>query len=76
MFISSDLSDDHPVNIDYPVNATWGFRPVADAEAAGAKLYDGKVECLSCHNVHDPQYGSFLIKSNGGSAVCYTCHEM
>ena len=73
-FISTTLADDHPINITYPVNATSDFKPVAEAEQGGAKLYAGKVECLSCHNVHNPQYGSFLIKSNSGSAVCYTCH--
>jgi predicted CXXCH cytochrome family protein len=37
-------------------------------------LYTAKVECGSCHNVHDPQYPGFLRKSNAASALCTTCH--
>ena len=32
------------------------------------------VECGTCHNPHDNQYGKFLVKSNTNSALCTTCH--
>ena len=74
-FLSTDLSDDHPINITYPVGSP-GYKALTNLETEGADLYDGKVECLSCHNVHDPEYKPFLIKQNGGSALCYICHAV
>ena len=74
-FISTNLSDDHPVNITYPVGAS-GYKPVSNLDAEGVSLYQGKVECLSFHNVHDATYSPFLIKDNAGSSLCYICHSI
>ncbi len=45
------------------------------------RLFNGRVECASCHNVHgtlDPSgtsfYETFLRMDNDGSALCLTCH--
>jgi len=32
------------------------------------------VECASCHNPHKTDNGSFLRRSNTGSALCLACH--
>lgn len=32
------------------------------------------VECGSCHDPHNAANGTFLRRSNGGSAVCLSCH--
>jgi len=32
------------------------------------------VECASCHNPHKTDNGSFLRRSNAGSALCKACH--
>ncbi len=32
------------------------------------------LECGTCHDPHNNQYGKFLVKSNSGSALCKTCH--
>ncbi len=68
--LSTDLSDDHPISVDYP-NAPTDFNP----SPVGPKLYSNKVECASCHNPHSSQYGSFLRMSNTGSALCLACHK-
>lgn len=47
------------------------------------RVYDGKVECASCHDPHGvPSDGpgstfnpTFLRKTNAGSVVCLTCHS-
>jgi predicted CXXCH cytochrome family protein len=79
--LGTDLSNDHPVSFTYnaalatsdgglvtPASASW-----VDAGQT-APLYAAQLECGSCHNVHDPQYGDFLRKSNAASALCLTCH--
>lgn len=81
-WLGTDLRDDHPISMGYPTPAQdpaftippdlqkgWGGGSSADI-----KLYAGKVECASCHNVHDPDIFPFLRKSNANSAVCLTCH--
>ncbi len=68
--IGTDLSDDHPISIDYP-NSPGDFNP----SPSGPKLYTNKVECASCHNPHSTQYGEFLRMSNTGSALCLACHK-
>lgn len=68
------LSDDHPVSIDYSdavAARPAEFKALPDSDV---KLFDGKVECATCHDVHSPDYGLFLRKPNTGSAVCNSCH--
>ena len=68
--VGPDLSNDHPISIDYP-SAPADF----NASPVGPKLYTNKVECASCHNPHSTQYGAFLRMSNTGSALCLACHK-
>ena len=70
------LTNDHPVSIDYSdavaSNPAGEFKATPDA---GIKLFDDKVECASCHNVHDPDNGLFLRVDNTQSALCRSCHS-
>jgi predicted CXXCH cytochrome family protein len=70
--LGTDLTNDHPVNFTYAPAAT------ADAEIranpTSLPLFNGKVECGSCHDVHDNTNPPFLIISNAASAVCLDCH--
>jgi predicted CXXCH cytochrome family protein len=36
---------------------------------------DGRVQCTSCHDPHDNQFGNFLAMDNTGSAICLSCHS-
>ena len=42
-------------------------------------LVDGKVECVTCHNIFfnpkDKRKYEVLNKSNNGSGLCLTCHN-
>jgi predicted CXXCH cytochrome family protein len=33
-----------------------------------------QLQCTTCHNPHDDQYGNFLVMDNTGSALCMVCH--
>ena len=82
--ISSDLSNDHPISILYSEAFAGGdLHPdSADSNVAGGTtiaadmLTAGRVECDSCHDVHNEFGLSDLLKtSNDGSALCLTCHD-
>jgi predicted CXXCH cytochrome family protein len=78
----TDLINGHPVFVPYPGQpVAVGFHaPPSSSGWGGAspraiKLVAGWIECVSCHNVHDPAFKPFLRKSNAGSAMCLTCHK-
>lgn len=75
--LGKDLRNMHPIAITYPTAAQSSkFIPPTDAKSgwSDVKLYNGSVECGSCHAVHDPTNAPFLRKSNDGSALCLSCH--
>jgi predicted CXXCH cytochrome family protein len=81
--LGTDLSDDHPVGMAYPTpqqdprffpppDPSDGWDSTGDSDV---KLFAGRVECASCHNVHDPGFAPFLVKPNLNSELCLTCHD-
>jgi predicted CXXCH cytochrome family protein len=73
-YLSTDLSNDHPISMTYPTDQPTEFSGITNGKVGVLPLYNGKVECSSCHNVHDPAIKPFLKTSNSGSALCKTCH--
>lgn len=72
-----DLSDDHPISFSY--NSALARGEMKDP----AMLKDrvrldarGDVQCTSCHNPHNDQFGKFLVQSNKGGALCASCHSL
>lgn len=79
MEIGTDLSDDHPVSIAYPTLGDPDFNTPPDpssgwAATDGLKLFEGRIECPTCHNVHDPTLAPFLRVDVDASNMCRTCH--
>jgi predicted CXXCH cytochrome family protein len=79
--LGTDLSNDHPVSFTYDaaLATTDGalVMPVSAAFVDAARklpLFNAKMECASCHNVHDDTNPPFLRKNNAGSALCLSCH--
>lgn len=85
--LGTDLSNDHPISFTYDTALATEDGGLADPMTAPSgvdggtgtidadMLYAGRVECSSCHDVHN-KYGeeSLLLVYNGGSALCLTCH--
>jgi len=83
--LGTDLSNDHPISFTYDAalaTADGGlFDPTTQSSGLGGTidvdlLMGNKLECSSCHDVHD-KYGNskLLVVSNAGSALCMTCHD-
>ncbi|MFQ5479121.1 MAG: cytochrome c3 family protein [Candidatus Binatia bacterium] len=84
--IGTDISNDHPISLVYDsslASLDGGLHdPSTRASGLGGTvdedlLFNAKLECGSCHDVHDSQGtgGHLLRLSNNGSALCLTCHD-
>ena len=94
--LGTSLNDDHPIGFVYDtaLSTTKGsmFDPATKIVTIGAgaqsltgtiasvMLYKGKMECSSCHDVHN----TFTVGANGtgmvkmdtaGSKICIACHN-
>jgi len=79
--LGTDLRNDHPISMTY-AGLGWkdpDFRPAPPADENnnrvffnGVKLYNDRVECMSCHNVHDPSR-ELLLRADA-EVLCLTCH--
>ena len=76
--LGTDLSNDHPISIDWEhqtletdalcTNCHFTSNPVP--------FFNGRVECASCHDVHDgTPYEKLLRLGISGSPLCLHCHE-
>ena len=84
--LGTDLSDDHPISFTYDASlaTTDGglHDPASTSSGVGGgtidsdMLFNHKLECSSCHDVHS-KYNNpkLLVKNNNGSALCLTCHD-
>ena len=83
--LGTSLSNDHPISITYDAalaSADGGLNNPATALSglggtiAANMLVSGKMQCSSCHDVHNSAgIAHLLLKSNSGSALCLTCHK-
>jgi len=81
------LAGTHPVSIVYDDAADTGLRNPASTTIGSSGdviddvLEDGKVQCSSCHDVHDQDAvgGTHLLRVANGSGnpsgLCLTCHD-
>jgi len=65
----------HPIGIPYPAFVRNGDLRPRSALSKKILLPDGKLSCVSCHQVYKKQHGQ-LVMSNNGSALCMQCHNL
>jgi len=81
----TDLSNDHPISFTYNTalsSTDPGLHdPSTKLSGVGGTidddfLFNGKMECASCHDVHNAAGLNDLLRvSNNASALCLTCHN-
>ncbi len=76
----NNLTNDHPVGIDYAAAvapSAGGLNAVGSIGTLRlfkSNIANNTMECASCHSVHDNTNGKFLAISNNNSALCIACH--
>ncbi len=76
--IGTDLSGDHPISFTFDAAlAAANGQLRAPTALPGAVRLDGtgQLQCTSCHDAHNNQFGKFLVMDNTASALCVTCHN-
>jgi len=76
--LGTDLSSDHPISFIYDSTLAQHDSEIKDpGQLTGVvKLdHESRVQCTSCHDPHNDQFGNFLVVDNTGSALCLTCHQ-
>lgn len=82
-YLTQNLTDDHPVSMDYPTvlqDPRFNIPPGTGVFSNGIRLFNGKVQCASCHDPHNPDEQNaegrdpFLRTSKSYSNLCMTCH--
>lgn len=81
----SDLSTEHPISFDYTdalASSDGGLYPPTTTNSGlgstidNDMLFNGKMECATCHDVHNRFGVVHLLKmSNVNSELCLTCHN-
>ena len=81
--LGSDLRNDHPIGIQYPTSLPSEYKTPPFAPGIGGgpgvklvRINNGpeRVECTSCHNVHNNGLGNFLRVPIQESYLCLQCH--
>ncbi len=80
--LGTSLGDDHPIGFTYDAalaTADGGLTSPVSASlvktGVAVPLYSAKMECASCHDVHNaPGVAKLLRIANTSSALCTTCH--
>lgn len=75
---STNPLGNHPVEIPYP--AEWSgnkrFALPSDIGKSGLRLLEGKVTCITCHDLRLFKRKSLLPVSMDNSALCFVCHRI
>ncbi len=79
----ADLRNNHPFGFTMPavddgeINLSLTASPPLSSDPA-VKLFDNKIECVTCHNPHTPNLDTtvqFMVRSNNNSTLCKACHD-
>ena len=85
--LGTDLSTTHPISFTYNQALATIDHKIWDPTTTPSGVHSGTIETdmlendkVQCNSCHDPHNGAgvthLLIKSNVGSALCFTCHKL
>jgi hypothetical protein len=70
-----NVRNTHPVLRDYPPSGKErDYTPLETISAQGVVLEDGKITCVSCHELRNNSR-CHLRFDNYGSGLCFSCHN-
>jgi hypothetical protein len=65
----------HKMLIPYPPPAKKGFATLEAVLAAGLKLEEGMITCITCHDLTNPLRHHFAVDATPyAQKLCYVCH--
>ena len=73
----TDLSGHHPVSFIYDSALATADGNLRDPSTLPPDVpidRNSQMQCTSCHDPHNDQYGNFLVMDNTSSALCLACH--
>lgn len=77
--IGTDLSAHHPVSFTYDQALVTAQGELRDPRSLVGDVRldrNSQMQCTSCHDPHNDQYGNFLVTANVGSSLCLECHTV
>ncbi len=75
--LGRDLSGHHPVSFLYDAALASRDGQLKDPAGLTDKVrldHSGQLQCTSCHDPHNDQFGNFLVQDNTASTICVNCH--
>jgi predicted CXXCH cytochrome family protein len=76
--IDTNLTHDHPISFEYSSELAAQNGELRDPGTLRPQFKldaSGQLQCTSCHDAHDDQYGKFLVWPNTQSQLCVECHQ-
>ena len=76
--LGTDLSDDHPISFRYDATLATrktSLKPPGNLPRQIKLDHNSELQCTSCHDAHNDQYGKFLVMDNSQSQLCNSCHN-
>lgn len=72
--VQCDFRGPHSILKRYPPSGKEkSFAPLEDLISKGVKLEQGRITCISCHNLRNPDR-FHLWTDKTGDSLCLTCH--
>lgn len=78
-FVGKDLTSTHPVSFvyDQPLAVADGNLVYPNTLPPEVQLdRSGQMQCTSCHDPHNNQFGYFLVRDNSTAGLCLACHVL
>jgi predicted CXXCH cytochrome family protein len=76
--LETDLSNDHPISFVYDSGLAAMNKELKDPAGLDPAVCldaDGMLQCTTCHDPHNDEFGQFLVKNNAASGLCLECHD-
>jgi len=76
--LGTALNDDHPISFHYASSKGGSGQEYLPESAIPEPVHldaAGDLQCTSCHDAHNNQFGDFLLRSNRQGGLCLSCHQ-